>query len=841
MFIGAAGLTFRSISAGTDGGGPDYGIHLENTGFGGGLTITGDGSTDASGGTIRNTSFEGVFIQGAGNVNLNYLRIQNTGFDSAGIHAEGINGFSFDHGDISNTGCDGLQFESSVSGDINVSNTIVSNTYMYGLYAFSNSGTANWTIRGCTFESLGCDGIAFVGNLDGSVSIQNTTVSGATTNGLFVYSVGVSTNWTISGCTFEIPGMEAMAFIGAINGSVSITNTTVTGAGMSGLYATLFGGTADWTISGCTIEGSGCDAVSFGGAINSTISMWDTTITTSGLAGVAVLPDSGNSTFSMTDCTVQDSRFDGIRIDLADSAVLTSTISGCTVVNSNLYGGYFAGITLYSAGASTLTATINNSSNFSGKTRGIYALATDDGKLTVTISGNTFTDYADDAIKIAQRATNTTAGFLMARVQNNFVGAPGGPSSGSLNGSGVNVTIDGNNPAATAVVAIVNNTISKVANNSSILVQSLSETDTSTLDVTIIGNTVLAPSAGSPLSAIFLECDDGDTLNADVRGNNAFNFSPPGPPSAYELVASALATFTLYQASCETFADAAAQIAGTNTGTPVTVTGTVALTTTPVALPPQLALGDQRYGGAGVQALTAGQLSAILAEAEDRWAALGLSAADVARLHDVTAEVADLPDGYLAAAPLYGNTIYVDVTAAGYGWFVDPTPADDSEFAATAIEGPAAGQMDLLTVVMHELGHVLGLDSQYQGDPSDLMAAYLGTGERRLPRAADFVAIPVPIEPAAVASTPTFVAAGFSPRESLSRGLKPAATRAATGDGPELVMSLPDSTPKTTLAEPPTQRVVPQNAEDFNWWDVAPQLRRAKRRETFAVDWDAVS
>ena len=28
-----------------------------------------------------------------------------------------------------------------------------------------------------------------------------------------------------------------------------------------------------------------------------------------------------------------------------------------------------------------------------------------------------------------------------------------------------------------------------------------------------------------------------------------------------------------------------------------------------------------------------------------------------------------------------GNTILIDRDAAGYGWFVDPTPADDVEFA----------------------------------------------------------------------------------------------------------------------------------------------------------------
>jgi hypothetical protein len=130
-----------------------------------------------------------------------------------------------------------------------------------------------------------------------------------------------------------------------------------------------------------------------------------------------------------------------------------------------------------------------------------------------------------------------------------------------------------------------------------------------------------------------------------------------------------------------------------------------------------------------------------------------VSPADDARLHAVTAIATDLPDGYLGAAPLYGNTIYVDVTAAGYGWFADPTPADDSEFGLGMAGSPAAGRMDLLTVVMHELGHVIGLESRYDGDPSDLMYVYLGTGTRRLPAAADLPAAAIPAIPSMPATS----------------------------------------------------------------------------------------
>ena len=50
----------------------------------------------------------------------------------------------------------------------------------------------------------------------------------------------------------------------------------------------------------------------------------------------------------------------------------------------------------------------------------------------------------------------------------------------------------------------------------------------------------------------------------------------------------------------------------------------------------------------------------------------------------------------------------------------------------------AAGHMDLLTAVMHELGHVIGLpDTTAASDVNDLMYINLVDGERKLPDAAD--------------------------------------------------------------------------------------------------------
>jgi hypothetical protein len=55
--------------------------------------------------------------------------------------------------------------------------------------------------------------------------------------------------------------------------------------------------------------------------------------------------------------------------------------------------------------------------------------------------------------------------------------------------------------------------------------------------------------------------------------------------------------------------------------------------------------------------------------------------------------------------------------------------------------GAPAGQMDLLTAVMHEMGEQLGLQDAYTANDRDgLMYVALTTGERKLPSAADVAA-----------------------------------------------------------------------------------------------------
>jgi Ca2+-binding RTX toxin-like protein len=113
--------------------------------------------------------------------------------------------------------------------------------------------------------------------------------------------------------------------------------------------------------------------------------------------------------------------------------------------------------------------------------------------------------------------------------------------------------------------------------------------------------------------------------------------------------------------------------------------------------------------GPGADRLLQSDAERLLAVAVDIWRASGVPAA---RLAGVRVVVTDLAPGELGHA--VGRTIYLDADAAGWGWHLDPMSA------------VPADRIDLLTVLLHELGHVLGLDHADTG----LMSAVLVPGLR---------------------------------------------------------------------------------------------------------------
>ena len=97
---------------------------------------------------------------------------------------------------------------------------------------------------------------------------------------------------------------------------------------------------------------------------------------------------------------------------------------------------------------------------------------------------------------------------------------------------------------------------------------------------------------------------------------------------------------------------------------------------------------------------------------------------------NLTLEITDLPTGQLAEAQVTeftnqgipnGGKILIDHNANEVGWFIDPTPLDHSEFTQTladtallaAADSEAYGKYDLLTAILHEMGHLAGFISGY--------------------------------------------------------------------------------------------------------------------------------
>jgi VCBS repeat-containing protein len=374
--IGAAGVTFESVSA----GGGVNGIVLANTGAAGGFTVTGDGggANNGSGGTIQNASGDGVLLTNTESVHLGYMNIQ-TNADN-GIGGSGVNGFVLDRVNISgngdsaatdDAGIDIANLTGSASAGARptaIINSVISNNHEFEVQITNTSGSlVNLQVIGSTISSNGATGAH--GNLfnflalgtasmgikvSGSTFDGNTVPGALTGTGLNIDASGGSVQADVGTSSF-IDNNVAVNLSTATTGSLTFDvhdNGQVTGSRSTGINVSSASG-ATGTIDGMiqdnvvgtfavagsgSLLGRGVQVTTSGGGTTNLLIDDNTVQSIASLEGISVVD---NVTAGIVNATITDNIIRDI--PLARGLNLQTATAGNTL-NTSISGNQFINV-----------------------------------------------------------------------------------------------------------------------------------------------------------------------------------------------------------------------------------------------------------------------------------------------------------------------------------------------------------------------------------------------------------------------------------------------------------------------------------------------------------------
>ena len=286
--IGASGLTFQSISSGNANASPDpaNGIVLNTAGTGG-LTVTGTGTTDGSGGTIRSTTSSGVRIVSSDNLNLSNINLIGNGTAQtvagsdtncggaitsgnnlscvANLFLQTVTGVTLTNVDVTNGGQQGINgndvttltvansnitgngnepFENGVlfrnlKGTCTVTNTMIKDnaSYQWAMANVQNGSTLTLSFTGTRTNNV------YPAVDSSTTELGKTTQTNTNTNQTFLFdsivgSTGVNATINFTGVVFKnsLPGnsmlLNAPAGSGSLNGTTTNTSFDNTAGGV---------------------------------------------------------------------------------------------------------------------------------------------------------------------------------------------------------------------------------------------------------------------------------------------------------------------------------------------------------------------------------------------------------------------------------------------------------------------------------------------------------------------------------------------------------------------------------------------------------------------------------
>jgi len=234
--IGASDLTFQSISA----NGAPNGIVLNNTGTSGNLTVTGTGGTctiatpTCTGGTIQNTTGDGISLTNTRDVSLSNMRIRATG--RHGIGGTSVTNFTFSTGVVDEAGDadnEGAIFFGTIGGANLVGTALIENSAFnayeeVGVHVRNDSGSLALTVNNSDFTNAKReDGVLLetFGTATVTALVQNSRFSAMASDGITAAANAGTLNFTAQNNTFT--GCSVGCFSNPSDNAISVGSTGV--------------------------------------------------------------------------------------------------------------------------------------------------------------------------------------------------------------------------------------------------------------------------------------------------------------------------------------------------------------------------------------------------------------------------------------------------------------------------------------------------------------------------------------------------------------------------------------------------------------------------------------